>query len=288
MSEKMNLVDALENLYIDPFPTKAYNKIVEQLKKITSIMEEVNERRVCCIGDILAKLSDVDSFETAEFPKNQIISSVELHKMLTQMNISNKFNTLLQKLLVYIVIKLNRCTNEDAASILNDFRELKICIFTYRKNSTWNNTKLDQIIEAFVEKLIRNVKELNVDNCEQKLHLFSIMRIMITEFGKHSFYSAIIVGQLTQEVKKHYEHLKENGDLQINDYVLENFLTYLFIINDIIGTNIKSIKNNNGKEILTELKTVLDDKEIQGKMCPQEAYIVQNILRVVDVYLAAE
>ncbi|KYB25714.1 hypothetical protein TcasGA2_TC034200 [Tribolium castaneum] len=293
MMYEKSLAETLKNLCLDlhpdPFPTKTYKKIVLQLKKITTIMEEVNERNVCCISDILTKISDdvVVFTEISEMPKNWLIPSVELCKMLTQWQVPKTFNSLLQKLLAYIVIKLSRCTSEDAASILNDFKELKVCIFTYRKNSIWNNTKLDEIIEMFVEKLIKTVKELKIDNCEEKFHLFSIMRIMITEFGKHSVYSTIIVRQLTQEVKRHYEHLKENWDLEINDYVLENFRTHLFILNNIIGTSIINIKES-GKDILTELKTTLCDEEIQDKMCAREAFLVQNILRIVYVYLSAE
>lgn len=110
------------------------------------------------------------------------------------------------------------------------------------------------------------------------------MKIMITEFGKSSVFCTMTVKLLTQEVKRHYENPKQNSD-ETNEYVIENFLSYLFILNDIIGKNFLSYAKEESKIILTELKHVLED-DIQEKRCSREAYIVQNILRVIEVHLS--
>lgn len=166
--KKILLIQALANLCIDPFPTKTFQEIINQLKNFTTIMEEANERRFCCTSKIFSKLS---LNENSEFPQNAFVSNTKIWKILTQMQVPQKVNSLLIKLLNYIVIKLERCNSEDAAEILHDFNQLQFFIFKFRKYSTWDNKKFDEIMIMFVEKLIKNIKELTVDWYEQKVCL---------------------------------------------------------------------------------------------------------------------
>ncbi|XP_068915599.1 uncharacterized protein [Tenebrio molitor] len=242
---------------------------------------------MCCIDDILDKLA-VTPVEADDNFKNRFISTTDVRKFLSDMQLPSRTNSLLVKMFRYLIIKLNRCTSEDAASILHDFHELRASIFRLRRHSTWDNSRTDEIVMTFVNKLIKMVRELSVDNCDTKFHLFNIMRVMVTEFGKYSIYAPKIVKQLNGELKKYYEQLEAlPPGSTINEYTLENYLTYLFILNDVIGRNFVNNIGEGGKEILADLRNVLSDAYQNKTMCSRESYIIQNILRIIEVYLTA-
>jgi hypothetical protein len=303
--ERFSLMEALQNLYLDPFPTKKYRALVKVLKNVSLVIEELNELRMCCIDDILDKLA-VTPVEADDNFKNRFISTTDVRKFLSDMQLPSRTNSLLVKMFRYLIIKLNRCTSEDAASILHDFHELRASIFRLRRHSTWDNSRTDEIVMTFVNKLIKMVRELSVDNCDTKVclwgnknvlrlilvhfqfHLFNIMRVMVTEFGKYSIYAPKIVKQLNGELKKYYEQLEAlPPGSTINEYTLENYLTYLFILNDVIGRNFVNNIGEGGKEILADLRNVLSDAYQNKTMCSRESYIIQNILRIIEVYLTA-
>ncbi|KAJ3645564.1 hypothetical protein Zmor_023209 [Zophobas morio] len=281
---EFSLIEALENLYIDPFPTKKYRAIVNRLRNIAAIMEELHEVRMCCLDDTVKKLS-TSVPEAPENLKNRFVPTSEICKELTKHQVLEKFVYMLRKMLFYIIVKLNRCTSEDAASILHDFKALQVCIFVFRKYSTWNNSSVDDIIILFQRKLIQMVKELNRENCETKFHLFNIVRNIIIELGKHPVYSAPTVKFLHEEVKIFYEHVKTlDISKPVDGYIFENYLTYLFILNDIIGRNFINNNKDEGKLILSGLRSVLTENATQSKVRPREAYLVQNILKIIEVY----
>lgn len=107
---------------------------------------------------------------------------------------------------------------------------------------------------------------------------------MIMEFAKHPVYSGPVIKQLNDEIHKYYQHVKELPT-KVESYTNDNYLTYLFILNEIIG-KIFIHKNKDATAILSNLQKVLNDIVALNKMNPREVYLVQNIMGIIEVYLS--